>query len=152
MIDFAEVLTTLPTWAIAFAFGYLVGAIPFGLIITRLAGTQMKAFTHHRGVLDDNAADARVRRCRVQTTFRKRERTCHVRVIGGAIVGSPAGATLFPVAAAKASGQAVPLVLGLEREGGLISRFETVICHNNLVSDFGQQQLQMAAGWRVSFT
>ncbi len=29
--------------------------------------------------------------------------------------------------AAKASGQAVPLVLGLEREGGLISRFETVV-------------------------
>jgi predicted NBD/HSP70 family sugar kinase len=31
------------------------------------------------------------------------------------------------VAAAKASGQAVPLVLGLEREGGLVSRFETVV-------------------------
>jgi glycerol-3-phosphate acyltransferase PlsY len=40
MIDCAQVLTTLPTWAIAFAFGYLAGAIPFGLIITRLAGTQ----------------------------------------------------------------------------------------------------------------
>jgi acyl phosphate:glycerol-3-phosphate acyltransferase len=40
MIDSAQVLTTLPTWAIAFAFGYLAGAIPFGLIITRLAGTQ----------------------------------------------------------------------------------------------------------------
>jgi len=30
----------LPYWAIAFAFGYLAGAIPFGLIITRLAGVQ----------------------------------------------------------------------------------------------------------------
>jgi glycerol-3-phosphate acyltransferase PlsY len=39
MIDPGQVLTALPTWAIAFAFGYLVGAIPFGLIITRLAGT-----------------------------------------------------------------------------------------------------------------
>src|SRR6266404_2942483 len=40
MIDTGQVLTALPTWAIAFAFGYLVGTIPFGLIITRLAGTQ----------------------------------------------------------------------------------------------------------------
>jgi glycerol-3-phosphate acyltransferase PlsY len=40
MIDFGQSLTALPTWAIAFAFGYLAGAIPFGLIITRLAGTQ----------------------------------------------------------------------------------------------------------------
>jgi acyl phosphate:glycerol-3-phosphate acyltransferase len=40
MIDFAQALTALPTWAIAFAFGYLAGAIPFGLIITRLAGTR----------------------------------------------------------------------------------------------------------------
>jgi glycerol-3-phosphate acyltransferase PlsY len=39
MIDSGEVLTALPAWAIAFAFGYLAGAIPFGLIITRLAGT-----------------------------------------------------------------------------------------------------------------
>src|SRR5271154_2502582 len=31
------------------------------------------------------------------------------------------------VAAAKASGKSVPLVIGLEREGGLISRFETVV-------------------------
>jgi predicted NBD/HSP70 family sugar kinase len=31
------------------------------------------------------------------------------------------------VAAAKKSGQAVPLVLGLEREAGLVSRFETVV-------------------------
>jgi acyl phosphate:glycerol-3-phosphate acyltransferase len=40
MIDSGEVLTALPTWAIAFTFGYLAGAIPFGLLITRLAGTQ----------------------------------------------------------------------------------------------------------------
>src|SRR5258707_4987983 len=40
MIDPGPVLTALPTWAIAFAFAYLAGAIPFGLIITRLAGTQ----------------------------------------------------------------------------------------------------------------
>jgi len=40
MIDPGQVLTALPAWATAFAFGYLAGAIPFGLIITRLAGTQ----------------------------------------------------------------------------------------------------------------
>jgi glycerol-3-phosphate acyltransferase PlsY len=40
MIDSGQALTALPYWAIAFAFGYLAGAIPFGLIITRLAGTQ----------------------------------------------------------------------------------------------------------------
>ena len=40
MIDSGHYLTALPCWAIAFACGYLAGAIPFGLIITRLAGTQ----------------------------------------------------------------------------------------------------------------
>src|SRR5258707_1039785 len=39
-IDPGPVLPALPTWAIAFAFGCLVGASPFGLIITRLAGTR----------------------------------------------------------------------------------------------------------------
>ena len=39
MIDSGHYLTALPYLAIAFAFGYLAGAIPFGLIITRLAGT-----------------------------------------------------------------------------------------------------------------
>jgi glycerol-3-phosphate acyltransferase PlsY len=39
MIDSGHFLTALPYWAIACAFGYLAGAIPFGLIITRLAGT-----------------------------------------------------------------------------------------------------------------
>ena len=39
MINSGHYLTTLPSWAIAFVFGYLAGTIPFGLIITRLAGT-----------------------------------------------------------------------------------------------------------------
>ena len=30
----------LPYYAAAFAFGYLLGSIPFGLVVTRLAGTQ----------------------------------------------------------------------------------------------------------------
>ena len=30
----------LPYYAAAFAFGYLVGSIPFGLVLTRIAGTQ----------------------------------------------------------------------------------------------------------------
>ena len=30
----------LPAYAAAFAFGYLLGSIPFGLVLTRLAGTQ----------------------------------------------------------------------------------------------------------------
>jgi glycerol-3-phosphate acyltransferase PlsY len=40
MTDSGQVLIALPWWAMAFIFGYLVGAIPFGLIITRLAGTR----------------------------------------------------------------------------------------------------------------
>ena len=39
MIDTGHLLTALPYWAAAVALGYLAGAIPFGLIITRLAGT-----------------------------------------------------------------------------------------------------------------
>jgi glycerol-3-phosphate acyltransferase PlsY len=39
MIDSGQALTTLPSWIVAFIFGYLAGTIPFGLIITRLAGT-----------------------------------------------------------------------------------------------------------------
>src|SRR5215471_12877702 len=39
MIESGPLLTALPAWAIAFALGYLAGAIPFGLLITRLAGT-----------------------------------------------------------------------------------------------------------------
>src|SRR5690242_12906620 len=30
----------LPYYAAAFGFGYLLGSIPFGLVLTRLAGTQ----------------------------------------------------------------------------------------------------------------
>ena len=33
-------LSLLPAYAAALAFGYLCGSIPFGLILTRLAGTQ----------------------------------------------------------------------------------------------------------------
>ena len=40
MSESGPLLTALPTWAIAFAFGYLAGAIPFGLVITRLAATR----------------------------------------------------------------------------------------------------------------
>ncbi len=39
MIDPAALVAALPVWAAAFAFGYLAGSIPFGLIVTRLAGT-----------------------------------------------------------------------------------------------------------------
>ena len=39
MIASEHYLTALPYWGIAFAWGYLAGAIPFGLLITRLAGT-----------------------------------------------------------------------------------------------------------------
>jgi len=39
MIDPAALAAALPAWAAAFAFGYLAGSIPFGLIVTRLAGT-----------------------------------------------------------------------------------------------------------------
>lgn len=40
MTDSGQLLTALPWWTMAFIFGYLAGAIPFGLIITRLAGTR----------------------------------------------------------------------------------------------------------------
>jgi glycerol-3-phosphate acyltransferase PlsY len=40
MIDSGQFLTALPFGTVAFVFGYLAGTIPFGLIITRFAGTQ----------------------------------------------------------------------------------------------------------------
>jgi acyl phosphate:glycerol-3-phosphate acyltransferase len=38
MLNSGHVLNALPWWAIAFVLGYLAGSIPFGLILTRLAG------------------------------------------------------------------------------------------------------------------
>ncbi len=40
MLDSGQSLTALPWWAAAFVLGYLAGSIPFGLILTRLAGTR----------------------------------------------------------------------------------------------------------------
>jgi glycerol-3-phosphate acyltransferase PlsY len=40
MTDSGQLLTALPWWTVAFILGYLAGAIPFGLLITRLAGTR----------------------------------------------------------------------------------------------------------------
>jgi len=40
MFDPGELLTALAVGAAALAFGYLAGSVPFGLIITRLAGTE----------------------------------------------------------------------------------------------------------------
>jgi acyl phosphate:glycerol-3-phosphate acyltransferase len=40
MLDSGPSLTAMPWWAAAFILGYLAGSIPFGLILTRLAGTR----------------------------------------------------------------------------------------------------------------
>jgi glycerol-3-phosphate acyltransferase PlsY len=40
MLDSGQILTALPWWVTAFILGYLAGSIPFGLLITRLAGTR----------------------------------------------------------------------------------------------------------------
>jgi glycerol-3-phosphate acyltransferase PlsY len=40
MLDSGHILTALPWWVTAFILGYLAGSIPFGLVITRLAGTR----------------------------------------------------------------------------------------------------------------
>jgi len=40
MLDTSNWLQALPYLVAAFAFGYLLGSIPFGLVVTRLAGTQ----------------------------------------------------------------------------------------------------------------
>jgi glycerol-3-phosphate acyltransferase PlsY len=39
MLDSGHILTALPWWVTAFILGYLAGSVPFGLVITRLAGT-----------------------------------------------------------------------------------------------------------------
>jgi acyl phosphate:glycerol-3-phosphate acyltransferase len=39
MLDSGQILTALPWWLTAFIPGYLAGSVPFGLIITWLAGT-----------------------------------------------------------------------------------------------------------------
>jgi acyl phosphate:glycerol-3-phosphate acyltransferase len=38
MMDPGQLIASLPSWGLALAFGYALGSIPFGLIITRLAG------------------------------------------------------------------------------------------------------------------
>ena len=38
MMDSGQLIASLPYWGLALAFGYALGSIPFGLIITRLAG------------------------------------------------------------------------------------------------------------------
>jgi acyl phosphate:glycerol-3-phosphate acyltransferase len=40
MLDSGQSLTALPWWAAALIVGYFAGSIPFGLILTRLAGTR----------------------------------------------------------------------------------------------------------------
>src|SRR5499427_898998 len=40
MLDTSNWLQALPYLVAAFVFGYLLGSIPFGLVVTRLAGTQ----------------------------------------------------------------------------------------------------------------
>jgi glycerol-3-phosphate acyltransferase PlsY len=40
MLNPGHALTALPWWAAAFLLGYLAGSIPFGLLLTRLAGTR----------------------------------------------------------------------------------------------------------------
>lgn len=40
MFGSAQALTALPWWAAAFVLGYIAGSIPFGLMLTRLAGTR----------------------------------------------------------------------------------------------------------------
>jgi acyl phosphate:glycerol-3-phosphate acyltransferase len=40
MLDSAHVLNVLPCWVTVFILGYLAGSVPFGLLVTRLAGTR----------------------------------------------------------------------------------------------------------------
>jgi predicted NBD/HSP70 family sugar kinase len=61
------------------------------------------------------------------------------------------------VAAAKKSGNAVPLVIGLEREGGFVSRFETVVNPNpdtdtlRYVERLLKFLLWARGGWKIYF-
>jgi len=61
------------------------------------------------------------------------------------------------VETARSSGQAVPLVLGLERECGLVSRFETVVCSNGdpetlrYVERIVKFLLWSRGGWKLYF-
>lgn len=61
------------------------------------------------------------------------------------------------VAAAKASGNAVPLVIGLEREGGLLSRFETIVDPNAPEQTLRHAErivkflLWARGGWKIHF-
>ena len=66
-------------------------------------------------------------------------------------------ANRFYVESAKASGQAVPLVLGLERENGLLSRFETVVLPGadattlHYVERLVKFLLWARGGWKLHF-
>ena len=61
------------------------------------------------------------------------------------------------LAAAKKSGQAVPLVIGLEREGGFISRYETVVKSEanpdtlRYVERLVKNLLWVRGGWKIYF-
>ncbi|HAO79330.1 MAG TPA: transcriptional regulator [Verrucomicrobia subdivision 3 bacterium] len=63
----------------------------------------------------------------------------------------------YYLAAAKKSGQAVPLVIGLEREGGFISRYETVVKSEadpdtlRYVERLVKNLLWVRGGWKIYF-
>jgi predicted NBD/HSP70 family sugar kinase len=61
------------------------------------------------------------------------------------------------LAAAKKSGQAIPLVIGLEREGGFISRYETMVKSEadpdtlRYVERIVKNMLWVRGGWKIYF-
>lgn len=61
------------------------------------------------------------------------------------------------LAAAQKSGQAVPLVIGLEREGGFISRYETMVKSEadpdtlRYVERIVKNLLWVRGGWKIYF-
>src|SRR5262249_59799202 len=73
----------LPAYAAALAFGYLCGSIPFGLILTRLAGTP-----DIRGIGSGNIGATNVLRTR-------RKRLAAATLIGDALQGTLAGLLVF---------------------------------------------------------